>query len=212
MLLLAADKASRGPAEMHDLQPPHVAVHGTMSVEVNFHALAMWFAGGCNSDMDAAVAAICLHSPQRCASVDTMLLARGMPQRNLPLTSATFAWALQHVGLHDWFVFRDHVEDALLAWLRKGVHQAEDAPATRTLRDVSDVHPSPLHAATAVAAVCEGILLGSGLDADAPWQLEPYLNWLKEVALPNAPTLERLKGHVQRARATDLLQAEGRRV
>jgi hypothetical protein len=68
MLVISGDKGNNNPEQFVGLQDPHIAVHGSFSLMVNYHAIGAWFTsrGG-----------FALHNPQEEASlkVSTFVLA-----------------------------------------------------------------------------------------------------------------------------------------
>ena len=67
-IVISGDKGNNNPGQFAGLADPHIAVHGSFSLMVNYHAIGMWF---------TSKGGFALHNPQEEASlkVSTFLLA-----------------------------------------------------------------------------------------------------------------------------------------
>lgn len=60
VVVISGDKGHNNPDHFHGLSDPHIAVHGSFSVMVNYHAVGLYF---------AHMGGIALHNPQEEASL-----------------------------------------------------------------------------------------------------------------------------------------------
>ncbi|GAB4441720.1 MAG: hypothetical protein Kow0031_23740 [Anaerolineae bacterium] len=117
LLLLSADKGYHRPADLQGRGKPGVTRHGSVSMTVNYHALAQWV----------------LHRqghffgvPHRRFSVDICAFLLGAPPAAYPETGQAFRLAIEQGGPDDFFALKKGVEahlasfkaEQLLGWLR----------------------------------------------------------------------------------------------
>ena len=69
-IVISGDKGNNNPEQFRGLMDPHIAVHGSFSVMVNYHAIGMYFTsrGG-----------FALHNPQEEASLHANVPDAGDP-------------------------------------------------------------------------------------------------------------------------------------
>ena len=127
----------------------------------------VWRAPGTGADHGTAEAGddvpLLLASPQRCATLDVAVVSANMPRRRHNATAAAFAASAATFGVHDFFVLRDHIEDAATAAQGRG-------KGSDLLSSVGDSGAPALSDTTMHAFVRLG-----GFDADLVWQFRASL-------------------------------------
>nr|CCA13874.1 conserved hypothetical protein [Albugo laibachii Nc14] len=91
-LILSADKGSTCPDHFRGLNDPHIAVHGSFSVMVNYHAIGIYA---------ALLGGFAIHSPQEEASLTVSIFV--LPQRSSDFnfcTTILLSEELDHLNAH----------------------------------------------------------------------------------------------------------------
>jgi tetratricopeptide (TPR) repeat protein len=108
-IVLSGDKGNNHPEQFAGIMDPHIAVHGSFSLMVNYHAIGAWF---------TSKGGFALHNPQEEASlkVSCFVLDREDPTNASPMKDAMW------VG--DDFNIRDEVRSHAYAHLKYAFHES----------------------------------------------------------------------------------------
>jgi tetratricopeptide (TPR) repeat protein len=104
LLLLTADKGYAHAEALLDRGVPEVAIHGSISMSVNYHALGRYFRrqGG-----------TVLHTRRRRSNLRICAMALGSPPGDLPATAKAFDETVELQGPDDFFLIKKGLENAV---------------------------------------------------------------------------------------------------
>src|SRR5262249_39672930 len=101
MLLIAGDKGIHQLDQLEGARPPWIAQHGSVSIDVNFHAIA---------EYGRIHRGLALDAPAPHASINVMGLAFGSKRDELPNTRASFHHAIETRGPDDVYQLKKGME------------------------------------------------------------------------------------------------------
>lgn len=127
-LVLSGDKGNNNPEQFAGLEDPHIAVHGSFSLMVNYHAIGTWFTskGGFalhNPQEEASLKVSCFVLNKAMADSDTSeggdskWLSQPIEQRDaerakrFPNLSRSFTESVDKFGPNDFFVLQKSLKE-----------------------------------------------------------------------------------------------------